>query len=151
MSPIYRYIEINGIVTFQQNASSLHLRANYIFIRAGELRIGNKTNPFQGTAQITLNGNQSDPSKAFQSSIQGGNKIIQNVGVLSLWGIPRVGRSRLLSIVSPQDMSIRVETGLGWVAGDLIGLAPTTLNWWEMDYGVITSYDNTTGSLSLDR
>lgn len=44
-----------------------------------------------------------------------------------------------------------MEPGLGWVAGDLIGLAPTTFNWWEMDHGVITSYDNVTGSITLDR
>lgn len=55
-SPVYTYIEINGIVTFKQDAPNLNLRAKYIFVRAGELRIGNKTNPFLGIAKITLFG-----------------------------------------------------------------------------------------------
>ncbi len=47
-SPIYRYVEINGVVTFKQDATSLHLRAMYIFVRAGELHIGNAISPFLG-------------------------------------------------------------------------------------------------------
>jgi len=47
-SPIYNYVEINGRVTFMPQMPKLHLRAKYIFVRAGELNIGNKTNPFSG-------------------------------------------------------------------------------------------------------
>jgi hypothetical protein len=45
-SPLYNYIQINGRVTFLESAPKLHLRAKYIFVRAGELFIGNATNPF---------------------------------------------------------------------------------------------------------
>lgn len=55
-SPIYRYVQINGRVTFKQDAPKLHLRANYLFVRMGELIIGNATNPFLGNATITLFG-----------------------------------------------------------------------------------------------
>lgn len=47
-SPIYNYIQINGRVTFLEDANKLHLQAKYIFVRAGELIIGNKTHPFKG-------------------------------------------------------------------------------------------------------
>lgn len=33
----------------------------------------------------------------------------------------------------------------------MIGLAPTTMNWFETDYAIITSYDNATGLVVLDR
>lgn len=59
-SPMYRYIEINGVVTFKRDAPSLHLRTNYLFVRAGQLHIGNKTAPFMGSARITLNGFKQD-------------------------------------------------------------------------------------------
>ena len=29
----------------------------------------------------------------------------------------------------------------------MIGLAPTTMNWFETDYAIITSYDNNTGAI----
>lgn len=57
-SPIYKNIQINGRVTFLETAPKLHLRARYIFVRAGELIIGNATNPFKGEANITLYGGQ---------------------------------------------------------------------------------------------
>jgi G8 domain len=41
VSPLYNMIEINGQVTFLQNATKLHLRAKYVFIRSGALIIGN--------------------------------------------------------------------------------------------------------------
>jgi len=34
----------------------IHLQANYIFVRAGELLIGSATEPFRGNALITLYG-----------------------------------------------------------------------------------------------
>ena len=55
-SPIYRYVQINGRTTFKKDAPRLHLRAKYVFVRAGELHIGNETHPFEGQAQITLYG-----------------------------------------------------------------------------------------------
>lgn len=39
-SPLYNLIQINGKVTFYQNMTKLHLRAKYIFVRAGSLFIG---------------------------------------------------------------------------------------------------------------
>lgn len=41
VSPIYNYVQINGRVTFLPGAPNLHLQAKYLFVRAGELIIGN--------------------------------------------------------------------------------------------------------------
>jgi hypothetical protein len=54
-SPIIDMLEINGRLTFEEG-KNLHLHAKYIFVRAGELIIGNKTNPFTAHAKITLHG-----------------------------------------------------------------------------------------------
>jgi hypothetical protein len=40
-SPIYNKIEINGRLTFLDDGKDRHLRAKYIFVRSGELIIGN--------------------------------------------------------------------------------------------------------------
>jgi len=44
-----------------------------------------------------------------------------------------------------------ITTGLDWVAGDVIGFAPTTIRNDESDFGVIVSYDSATGHVVLDR
>ena len=45
-SPIYNYVQINGRVTFKEDAPKLHFKAKYIFVRTGELIIGSETEPF---------------------------------------------------------------------------------------------------------
>ena len=47
VTPIFNIIQINGRLSFLNN-SNIHLQANYVFVRAGELWIGNETNPFVG-------------------------------------------------------------------------------------------------------
>ena len=54
--PILNYVEINGRLTFKQDAEKLILRAKYVYVRAGELFIGNISRPFEGQAQIILYG-----------------------------------------------------------------------------------------------
>jgi len=56
-SPIYKLVQVNGILTFK-NDSNTHLRAKHVFVRAGELRIGSKDYPLHEnfTARITLYG-----------------------------------------------------------------------------------------------
>ena len=60
LSPIYNYVQINGRVTFKQDAPKLHFRCKYFFVRMGELLIGNATNPYLGQAQFTLFGMKED-------------------------------------------------------------------------------------------
>jgi hypothetical protein len=49
-SPIYNYVQINGRVAFKQDAPKLHFRCKYLFVRMGELLIGNATTPYLGQA-----------------------------------------------------------------------------------------------------
>ena len=68
-----------------------------------------------------------------------------------MYGRPRISRSRLLKTANKGDKSIQVESGLSWEVNDKIGLAPTAVNWFELDYAIIKTYDNVTGITTLDR
>jgi hypothetical protein len=54
-SPVYQLIRVNGFLSFL-GGSNLTLNAKHIFIRAGELHIGSKEDPYNGTATIKLHG-----------------------------------------------------------------------------------------------
>ena len=95
-SPIYNYVQINGRVTFKQDAPKLRLNAKYIFVRTGELLVGNATDPFQGDAQITLYGEKNNQHIVYDNAIEAGNKILANTGLLSIYGKRRISRTRLL-------------------------------------------------------
>jgi hypothetical protein len=57
------------------------LRANRIFVRAGELHIGNsESDPYVKTARITLHGDKNSEAMAYDTSVEAGNKLIANVG-----------------------------------------------------------------------
>jgi G8 domain/Right handed beta helix region len=151
-SPIYRYIQINGRLTFKPDAPKLHLRAKYIFVRAGEFLIGNETNPHLGDAKITLYGMKQDQHIVYDNAIEAGNKILANTGLMSFWGAPRpITRTRLLKTANSKDLTIYVEPGLSWNSGDKVALPSTNIRWSDIDFGIISSYDNVTGELTLDR
>lgn len=80
-SPILGYVEINGRLSFK-NDTDLNFRAKHILIRAGELVVGYKNKPFANKATITLVGKRSESAIAYDNSIEAGNKIIANVGLL---------------------------------------------------------------------
>lgn len=68
-----------------------------------------------------------------------------NTANVSMYGIPRTDRTRLVQTANVNDTSIFVAPGLDWKAGDLIALHPTTLNWYELDQVTVVSYDDVTG------
>ena len=88
-SPIYRYVQINGRVTFKTDAPKLHLRAKYLYVRMGELLIGSQEVPFAGQALITLYGMKQDEHIIYENAIEAGNKILANTALISMWGQPR--------------------------------------------------------------
>lgn len=142
-------MQINGRLTFKQDSPKLHLRAKYIFVRMGELIIGNETNPFQGEAKITLYGLKQDQHIVYDNAIEAGNKILANTGLIKIYGSPRITRSRLLKTALAKDSTILVEKGLGWLPNDVIGLAPTTIKWFEKDLAKIKTYNNESGEITL--
>ncbi len=80
---------INGRLTFLNNLTNpldLTLHAHTIFVHAGELLIGNETNPFSGTATIKLYGAPTDPSLAFSDQVEGGNKVLAITGLAKIYG-----------------------------------------------------------------
>ena len=87
----------------------------------------------------------------FTNDVEGGNKVIANTALISMWGTPRKHRTRLLKTVNINDTEILVEAGLGWKAGDRIALPSTTMIWNQLDYAIITAYDNSTGITTVDR
>jgi hypothetical protein len=46
---------------------------------------------------------------------------------------------------------MKLTSGLGWVAGDRIALAPTNMRYKQNDYAVIVSYNNVNGLTTVDR
>lgn len=57
---VYNMIQVNGRLTFEDEVKDLTLRAKYLFVRAGELVIGNSTNPFVRKANIILHGEKAN-------------------------------------------------------------------------------------------
>jgi len=54
-TPILKRLEINGRLTFKEDID-VHLQAKLIWVRAGELFIGNSTHPYAKNGKITLHG-----------------------------------------------------------------------------------------------
>ena len=128
------------------------LQAKIIFVRAGELNIGNATDPFNATALILLYGNQTSETVVYSNNIDTGNKMLANTAAVNIYGLPRTGRTtRLLKTANRGDALITVEKNLDWVAGDEIGLAPTGLAYDESDYASVVAYSPSTGVANLDR
>lgn len=125
-SPKFNIIEINGRLTFEDADKDLHLRAKYIFVRAGELLIGTPEIPYLRKAKITLYGEKANQHMVYTNSFEAGNKILVNINKVSLHGSERNKLSRLTKEAYPGDETIFVGKNLDWTAGDRIGLAPTT-------------------------
>lgn len=67
-TPVLNNLVINGRLTFLNNVTNpldLTLNAKTIFVHAGELIIGNETQPYVGSATIKLYGKPTDPTLAF--------------------------------------------------------------------------------------
>jgi cell migration-inducing and hyaluronan-binding protein len=152
-SPIIDVLVVNGRLTFlNEPGISLHLKVKHLFVRAGQLFIGNETVPFLGNAHITLYGEKASQAIVFTNAVEAGNKLICNTGLVKFYGQPRASKmTRLLKPVAAGASTIYVEKNLDWVAGDQIALAPTNLKYKESDYAIITSYDSETGTVQLDR
>jgi hypothetical protein len=150
-TPIVGLIQINGRLTFDQT-KNINFRAKHIFVRAGELIIGNATHPYEKEGRITLYGEKDSKAIVFDNAIEAGNKLIANVGKVQMYGKKRTKESQLTRLVKETakgDTTIHVATGLDWVAGDLIGILPTSFNQLASDEGEISAYDAATGIATL--
>ena len=117
---------INGRLSFK-NDTDLHLKSKHIFIRAGELVVGYKEKPFANKATITLFGLVADKSMVFDNAIEAGNKVLSNVGNITMWGTPRKQLvTRLFAPANKGATTIKVDLGLDWVLDDRIALLATS-------------------------
>lgn len=149
-SPVYKLIRINGILTFK-NESNCHLRAKHIFVRAGQLHIGSEEYPFTFEARITLYGEKDFESIVYDNAIEAGNKLLANVGLVRMFGIPRKQKmTRLLAPVNKGDSTFKVEPSLDLVAGDRLALAATAYDFMASDDVFVVSYDNVTGDIVIN-
>mgnify|MGYP002629819704 CR=1 FL=1 len=146
-SPVLTMLSINGILTFKNDSSTqIHLRAKHIFVRAGQLHIGSAEYPFLGKARITLHGEKESEAIVYNNAIEAGNKLIANVGLISIHGIPRKQMiTRLHAEAKKGDAQITVEPNLDLVPGDRLGLTATSFKSTASDDVFVTSYDNVTG------
>ena len=88
-SPIYRLIRINGRLTFNHTMQNATLNAKHIFVRAGELHIGNKTHPYLGNLTIELHGEKDAKAIVYDNAIEAGNKLIANLNIMRIYGKQR--------------------------------------------------------------
>jgi hypothetical protein len=105
-TPKLKNIKIHGRLSFE-NDTDLHLMAEQIFVRTGELIIGSKENPFSKNAKITLLGDRNQKNMIYDNNVEAGNKIIANLGTISLIGAKRGWKmTRLLTEAKKGDKKI---------------------------------------------
>lgn len=152
-TPIINKLEINGRLRFKNEddpPASIHLRAKHIFVRVGELQVGNSTHPFERNATITLHGLVSDKAMVYQNAIEAGNKIIANVGNVTMFGKKRVNNlARLQKPAHKGNSTIFIDTGMDLVEGDRIALAPTSYAEFAAEDVIVQAYNATSGEVTL--
>jgi len=150
-SPVYELVRVNGLLWFDDTNDRV-FRAKHIFVRAGELWIGNITKPFQHKATIMLYGERNNAAIVYDNAIEAGNKLIANVNKVMIFGKPRLNiLTRLLKPAEKGQKDILVDKGLDWVVGDRIALLATSFDSLATDDGWITAYDNNTGKLTINK
>ena len=75
--------------------------------------------------------------------------MIANNGSFKAYGKTRSRMARLTAEAQKGATSVTVEPGLDWVAGDLLGFAPTASQWTHSETATVTSYNSSTGALVL--
>jgi len=150
-TPILRLIRVNGILNFKTDID-IHFKAKHIFIRAGELNIGQKEFPYEKNCKIELFGEKDQKAIVYDNAIEAGNKLIANINKLRMFGKKRKQNwTRLLAPAEKGATQITVEKGLDLVKGDRLALLPTAYEQTASDDVHVTEYDAATGIVKIDR
>jgi len=91
-TPILLLMQVNGRLTFDQTMD-INLRAKHVFVRAGELIIGTAAAPYEMKGQVSLFGEKDAKHIVYDNTIEAGNKLIANVGLVQMYGKPRAKES----------------------------------------------------------
>jgi hypothetical protein len=146
----YNRVEINGCLTFD-SAKNHHFKAYIINLRLGRLTIGTKAKRYTKNAKIELMGDKESESIAIDNNLEAGNKIIVNLGTISIYGKRRSFKmTRLKKPATKGDTTIKIETkNVDLVKGDRIGLAATSYASETGETASVDSYDSNTGIVTL--
>lgn len=99
---------------------------------------------------ITLYGERDAATEVMSGSIETGNKLLLNTGLMKFVGVKRSRESRLLNSVYRGETEMFVEQDLDWRKGDKLYFAPTNLQWTHSEYRMVEEYDFRTGILVID-
>ena len=94
-TPKLNLLIINGRLSFLDYTDPIHLHAKQIYVRSGELLIGEEAAPYQNDAQISLYGSRHEQTEIMSGSVITGNKLLFNTGTVSFHGKTRDRFSRL--------------------------------------------------------
>jgi hypothetical protein len=87
----------------------------------------------------------------YDNAIEAGNKIISNVGLIKMFGMPRTNKiSRLNQNVNKGDTVLYTDTGLDLVQGDRIALTASSYRYDTGENFFVSSYDSSTGKVEID-
>jgi hypothetical protein len=149
--PELRLVRINGILRFK-NDMNITFRAKHIFVRAGELLIGTKEKPHNGTCEIILYGEKNARAIVYDNAIEAGNKLIANLNVMRIYGKRRSHlMTRLHKEALKGDNEILIGKGMDLVPGDRLALLPTSFENTASDDVFVETYDIVTGKTVLNR
>ena len=139
-TPYLKSLTINGRLSFLDfQEQPIHLKAESIFVRAGEFYIGSAEKPFKNKATISLMGEQEAETLRLSGTVDGSNKVMAVTGKVEFYGESRgVNMARLLVPCKTGDTEIYVEGDPGWSIGDDIYLAPTAMQNHHSEYRQIT-------------
>jgi len=130
---------------------NITFRAKHIFIRAGELHVGSKENPFTDNCNIILYGAKNDQAIVYDNAVEAGNKVLANLNVLSIWGKPKNDTMTRLQLPALKGATnFTVEKGLDIAPGDRLALLATSYANDAGDDVIVESYDSLTGVVSLN-
>ena len=150
-TPALYHLDVDGVLDFQEDTSdtpaTLVLEAVHVVVR-GRLNINgtsaNGTSTYRGKAEISLNGDRSEPGYQVDG-VDYGCKVLIVLGELNLLGEQR-GTSRWMRLESSAgvgDKTITIENGTNWLrAGDKVVLAPTGFEPREADELTVESVSN---------
>lgn len=140
---------ILGQVTFDPTID-IELRAKIIFVRSGILQIGTEKEPYAKKGIITLYGSRNENTLALDTDVEGGNKMIGNLGKVHMYGKARGFKmTRLFAPANKGDTSITIGKDLDLVAGDQLGLASSSYEPNAGDIVTIGAYTKATGLATL--
>ena len=102
-----------------------------------------------GKAKITLYGEKNFEHMVYDNAIEAGNKLIANVGLVSMYGKPRKFQyTRLKTPADKGALEFFIEPGLEIEKGDELAIAPTSYFFEASDHVLVESYDNATGKVT---